>query len=618
MADSDVTIIDRFWSRVSETPDRAAVMYKTDGKYRSVSWAEHGKIVEQLSAALIKSGITPDDKVGILSGNRPHWTWADLAILSVRGVTVPVYPTLASEEASYVLDHSDVVAVFVENSRQLDKISNSSSTAPSKLKLAIVMDGPVATAEPLLDVRTWDDFIKEGAEFLTQNADKVKAQRQNIDPETLATIVYTSGTTGLPKGVMLLHRNIYSVLGAMSDLVDFNEDDLALSFLPLAHVYERVGGQFLSTYLGIPFAYAESMEQVANNLQEVRPTFLNAVPRFYEKVYARVQAQIRQMPAAQQGFVRWAIALGKRATKQKMDAKLDSGLLDQLYKAELRIADRLVFKKIRERFGGRLRMMTSGAAPLANDVHIFFEALGMPIVEGYGLTETSAPLCCNKPSENKFKTVGRPLKGVEVKLSADGELLVKGPNVFKGYYKNEEATQQAFEDGWFKTGDIARIDDEGYITITDRKKDIIITAGGKHVAPQFIENLFKDEPLINHVIAYGDRRKYITGLITLNQDGLKTFADSKSLSYKEIKELFQHPTVRKEIERVVHEKNQNLARFQRIKKFVIIEKDLTIEDNELTPTLKVKRKVVTEKYKKELDELYESEDLEAQVAEVDA
>lgn len=618
MADSDVTIIDRFWSRVSETPDRAAVMYKSDGKYRSVTWAEHGKIVDQLSAALIKSGITPDDKVGILSGNRPHWTWADLAILSVRGVTVPVYPTLASEEASYVLDHSDVVAVFVENSRQLEKISNSNLTAPSKLKLAIVMDGPVATAEPLLDVRTWDDFIKEGTEFLSQNADEVKARRQNIDPETLATIVYTSGTTGLPKGVMLLHRNIYSVLGAMSDLVDFNEDDLALSFLPLAHVYERVGGQFLSTYLGIPFAYAESMEQVANNLQEVKPTFLNAVPRFYEKVYARVQAQIRQMPAAQQGFVRWAIALGKRATKQRMDAKLDSGLLDQLYRAELRIADRLVFKKIRERFGGRLRMMTSGAAPLANDVHIFFEALGMPIVEGYGLTETSAPLCCNKPSENKFRTVGRPLNGVEVKLSADGELLVKGPNVFKGYYKNEEATRQAFEDGWFKTGDIARIDDEGYITITDRKKDIIITAGGKHVAPQFIENLFKDEPLINHVIAYGDRRKYITGLITLNPDGLKTFADSKSLSYKEIKDLFQHPTVRKEIERVVHEKNQNLARFQRIKKFVIIEKDLTIEDNELTPTLKVKRKVVTEKYKKELDELYDSEDLEAQVAEVDA
>lgn len=619
MADSDATIIDRFWSRVSETPDRTAIMYKADGKYHSVNWRDHGKTVESLSAALIKHGLQPDDKVGILSGNRQHWTWADLAILSARGVTVPVYPTLGAEEVSYVLEHSDVTAVFVENARQLEKISTPSSTNPGKLKLVVIMDGAPSNAEPLLEIKSWDDFLKEGADCLSEIGDQVRQRRENIDPESVATIVYTSGTTGLPKGVMLLHRNIYSVLGAMSDMVDFNEDDLALSFLPLAHVYERVGGQFLSTYLGIPFAYAESMEQVANNLQEVRPTFLNAVPRFYEKVYARVQGQIRQMPPAQQGFVRWAIALGKRATKQKMEAKHDTSILDQLYKAELRIADRLVFRKIRERFGGRLRMMTSGAAPLANDVHIFFEALGMPIVEGYGLTETSAPLCVNKPSDNHFKTVGRPLAGVEVKLNPDGELLVKGPNVFKGYYKNEEATAAAFEDGWFKTGDIARIDEQGYITITDRKKDIIITAGGKHVAPQFIENLFKDEPLINHVIAYGDRRKYITGLITLNPDGLKSFADSKSLNYKDLKELCQNPTVRKEIERVVHDKNQNLARFQRIKKFVILDKELTIEDNDLTPTLKVKRKVVTEKYRKELDELYEAEDLEAQeTAEVDA
>jgi len=612
LADTDKNIVDTLWRRVSENPERTAIMHKADGKYNNISWSEHGKTIESVSAALIKNGLKPGDKVGILSGNRPHWTWADLAILSAQGVTVPVYPTLGASEVEYVLDHSDVVAVFVENAKQLEKINRPSGPSPGNIKLIIIMDGAPVNAEPLLEVKTWDDFIKDGTDYLAENADEVRSRRTGIDPESLATIVYTSGTTGQPKGVMLLHRNIFSVLDAMSDLVDFNENDVALSFLPLCHVYERVGGQFLSTFLGVPFAYAESMEQVANNLQEVRPTFLNAVPRFYEKVYARVQGQIRQMPPAQQGFVRWAISLGKRATKQKMDAKVEPGLLDTLYKAELRIADRLVFKKIRERFGGRLRMMTSGAAPLANDVHIFFEALGMPIVEGYGLTETSAPLCCNKPDDNKFKTVGKPLAGVEVKLSKDNELLVRGPNVFAGYYKNEEATKDAFEDGWFKTGDIAKIDEEGYITITDRKKDIIITAGGKHVAPQHIENLFKDEPLINHVIAYGDRRKYITALISLNPDGLKSFADSKSLKSKDNKELTQDPTVRKEVERVVHEKNQNLARFQRIKKFVILEKELSIEDNDLTPTLKVKRKVVTEKYQKELDELYESEDLEAQ------
>ncbi len=618
MAEGESTLVDVFWRRVSETPDRAAIMHKVDGKYQSVSWAEHGKIVANISAALVKNGITPGDKVGILCQNRPQWTWADVAILSVQGVTVPVYPTLGSQEVTYVIDNSDVKIVFVENSRQLEKLSIPAASVPEKVKMVVLMDGSVGPAEPMLEVRTWEQFLNEGAEYLAEHKDDVQNLRK-LDPESLATIVYTSGTTGLPKGVMLLHRNIFAVLDSLSQLIDFNENDVALSFLPLAHVYERVGGQFLSIFLGLPFAYAESMEQVANNLQEVKPTFLNAVPRFYEKVYGRVWGQIRQMPPAQQHFVRWAISLGKRACKQKMAAQpSETSFLDQLYKAELRIAERLVFKKIRERFGGRLRMMTSGAAPLSNDVHLFFEALGMPIVEGYGLTETSAPLSCNTPTKNKFKTVGRPLSGVEVKLAADGELLVRGPNVFAGYYKNEEATAQAFEDGWFKTGDIAIIDDEGYIQITDRKKDIIITAGGKHVAPQFIENLFKDEPLITHVLAYGDRRKYITGLITLNSEALQSFAKEKSIKTTDHTELTQHPVVRKEIERLVHEKNQSLARFQRIKKFVILDKEFSIESNELTPTLKVKRKVVTEKYQKELDDLYDSEDLEAQHAEVES
>lgn len=607
----DTTIVDVFWRRVVENPQRTAVMYKVDGKYRSVSWSEHGDIVERLSAALIKNGVAAGTKVGILSQNRPHWTWADLGILSAGAVTVPVYPTLGGTEVSFVIDNSDVEVLFVENARQLEKLASPDAPRPEKLRLAIVIDGTPDVSEPLIKIISWDQFLEQGKEYLADNANEVKARRK-IDDDEIATIVYTSGTTGLPKGAMLKHRNIFAVLKSMSTLVDFNEQDLALSFLPLAHVYERVGGQFLSIFVGIPFAYAESMEQVANNLQELHPTVLNAVPRFYEKAYARVQGQLRQMPPAQKAFVRWAIALGQRATKQKIESKVDTSILDQLYKAELRIAERLVFRKIRERFGGRLRMMTSGAAPLSNDVHIFFEAIGMPIVEGYGLTETCAPLACNKPSDNKFKTVGKPLPGVEVKLSEDGELLVRGPIVFAGYYKNEEATQKAFDGEWFKTGDIAKIDEQGYIQITDRKKDIIITAGGKHVAPQHLESLFKDEPLIAHVVAYGDKRKYITALITLNTDALEAFAKSKSVSYKDLKELTQNATVRKEVERIVHDKNQNIARFQRIKKFAVLDKELTIEDNELTPTLKVRRKQVTEKFLSILDALYEAEDLEAQ------
>lgn len=607
---TDRSIVDVFWRRVAESPDRSAIMHKVDGAFRSISWSEHGSMVEKLSAALIKYGIEPGDKIGILSQNRPHWTWADLAILSVQAVTVPIYPTLAASEVSFLVEHSDVVLVFAENERQLQKLIESGATLPEKLRMAVLMDGSLPENGHSFQPIHWDEFIKAGEEYLNSHREDVEQRRKEVDPESVATIVYTSGTTGVPKGAMLLHKNIYAVLDAMHDLVGFKSDDLAISFLPLSHVYERVGGQMLSIFAGIPFAYAESMEQVANNLQELKPTVLNAVPRFYEKAYGRVQAQIRLMPPAQQAFVRWAISIGKRATKQRIEAKVERHLLDQLYRAELRIAERLVFRKIRERFGGRLRMMTSGAAPLSNDVHIFFEAIGMSIVEGYGLTETCAPLACNTPQDNKFHTVGKPLPGVEVKLNPDGELLVRGPNIFAGYYKNKEATDAAFEDGWFKTGDIALIDDKGYIKITDRKKDIIITAGGKHVAPQFIESLFKDEPLIAHVVAYGDKRKYITALVTLNSDALQTFAESKSISSKD--GLCQNPTVRKEVERIVHDKNQALARFQRIKKFVILDQEFTIEGNDLTPTLKVKRKAVTEKYKDQLDSLYEGEDLEVQ------
>lgn len=608
---ADKTIVETFWRRVSETPDRTAIMHKVDGAYQSITWREHGETVETLSAALQSLGVKEHEHVGIMSGNRPHWTWCDFAILSSECVTVPVYPTLGPDEAAFVIHHSDCIGIFLANEHQLAKILETKEPCVEKLQFAVLMDGRSAATE--LKIYTWDEFLDLGREYLKEHKADVEQRRKNVEPDDLCTIVYTSGTTGVPKGAMLYHKHIFAVMEAMSPLIDFREDDLAISFLPLSHVYERVGGQFLCVYTGVPVAFAESMESVAVNLNEVKPTVLNAVPRFYEKAYARIQGQLKQMPPARKAFVRWAISIGVRATKQRMESKIDINILDKLYKAELRIAERLVFRKIRERFGGRLRLMTSGSAPLSNDVHLFFQAIGMPIVEGYGLTETCAPLSCNRPDDIKLRTVGKPLDGVHVKLAEDGELLVKGPTVFEGYYKNQAATDAAFvEDGWFRTGDIAKIDDEGYIQITDRKKDIIITSGGKHVAPQTIENLFKGEPMIANVIAYGDRRKYITALITLNPEALQKFAESNSIAYKSLDECTQNPKVRQEVEKLVHEKNQALARFQRIKKFVILDHELTIENNELTPTLKVKRKTVTEKYKDLLDGMYEQEDLEAQ------
>lgn len=586
-------------------------MHKVDGTFQSVTWREHGETVEALCAALQSIGVKEKEHIGIMSGNRPHWTWSDFAILSCQCVTVPIYPTLGPEEAAFVIHHSDIVGIFLANEHQLAKILETKEKCMENLRFAVLMDGRSAATE--LKIYSWDEFLDLGREYLKEHKTDVEHRRKSVEPDDLATIVYTSGTTGVPKGVMLHHNRLMAVMDAMGPLVDFREDDLAISFLPLSHVYERVGGQFLCVFTGVPVAFAESMEAVASNLNEVKPSVLNAVPRFYEKAYARIQGQLKQMPPARKAFVRWAISIGVRATKQRLEQKIDTNILDKLYKAELRIAERLVFRKIRERFGGRLRLMTSGSAPLSNDVQLFFQAIGMPIVEGYGLTETCAPLSCNRPNAIKLRTVGKPLEGVQVKLAEDGELLVKGPTVFAGYYKNQAATDSAFVDeGWFKTGDIAKFDNEGYIQITDRKKDIIITSGGKHVAPQTIENLFKGEPLIAHVIAYGDRRKYITALITLNPEALQKFAETNSIAYKSLDECTQNPKVRQEVEKIVHEKNQALARFQRIKKFVILDREFSIEENELTPTLKVKRKTVTEKYKKLLDEMYEQEDLDAQ------
>ncbi len=606
------TIPDVFWRRVEEIPSRVAIHHKVDGTWQTLTWAEHGRTVELVSAALLSQGIASGDHVGILSNNRPSWTWADFAILTSNAVTVPIYPTLAPAEVHFIASHSDVKALFISNAHQIGKVLNHVDPPPSSIRFIVLMDGEAPVHKLDLKIFGWSEFLALGEEFLRERSEELEARRNSIDPDSLATIVYTSGTTGIPKGAMLLHRNLFAVTEAAASLINFTEDDLALSFLPLSHVYERVSGQFLTAYTGTPVAYCEAMEQVVKALEETKPTVLNAVPRFYEKAYARVQTQIRQMPPTRQAFIRWAISIGMRATKQRVEKRVEPKILDQLFRAELRIAERLVFRKIRERFGGRLRLMTSGAAPLSHEVHIFFEAVGMPIVEGYGLTETCAALCCNRPNDNRFRSVGKPLPGVEVKLAEDGELLVRGPTVFAGYYKNPEATQQAFEGDWFKTGDIARIDTEGYIQITDRKKDIIITAGGKHVAPQFIENLFKSEPLIAHVVAYGDRRKYITGLVTLNPEALEKFAIDHGIKYDGFGEASQHPKVRAEVERVVYEKNKELARFQRIKKFVILEQELTIESNDLTPTLKVRRKSVTEKYRDILDGLYENEDLEVQ------
>ena len=610
---ADETIIHVFWERVTTTPNRIAMMQKTGGAFKNISWGIEGKIVSEISAALISLGVEVEQKIAIISQSRPQWTWADLSSLSIGAVSVPVYPSLNSTETAYILDHSEAQVAFVENPRQLKKIA-AIPALPSNLKCIVLFEGHSHDLNEAisLPVYSLDEFHDIGKLYLEAHPDCVEKRLKQVTPDSLATIVYTSGTTGIPKGAMIKHSNIYYVCRTLSVNVGFHPDDLGLSFLPLSHIFERVGGQFLLIYEGIPLAYAESMDSVASDIGEVKPTIMNAVPRFYEKAYNKIQAQIRQLPTPQQYFARWALSLARRALKAKEDQRNGTGseeMAQKLYRTELRIADRFVFRKIRSRFGGKLRFLVSGAAPLSPEVHMFFESIGLPILEGYGLTETTAPVACNRPATNRRGTVGKPLPGQEVKIASDGEIMVRGPNIFSGYYKNEEATAAAFADGWFLTGDIGEIDADGYLTIKDRKKDIIITANGKHVAPQVLENMLSGQGIISRVLVYGDRRKFISALITLTPDDLRSFAKSQGISGT-IEELASHEQIINHVQIQVNDANAKLASFEQIKKFIILENDFTIEANELTPTLKLRRKFVTEKYQSTLDSLYEREDLE--------
>ena len=603
---ADDTIVKVFWNRVRSMPDRPAIMYKVGGTYRPVSWKDHGKTVEKVATGLLSLGVRTQDHIAIISQSRVHWTWADLAILSARAVTVPVYPTLAAQEALFLLNHSDSKGAFVENERQAKKILDCEEP-PEKLSFIIVMEGPLPQGNSKVRCLTWDELIAAGEKFATEHPDALPSAIEAVAQSDLATIVYTSGTTGIPKGAMLLHSNIYGVLHAMSPLVNLRPDDITLSFLPLSHVYERVGGQFLAIFDGLLMAYAESIESVGQNLNEVRPSVLNGVPRFYEKAYQRVQNEVKNMPKASQYLVRWAFSLARRAELHKEGQQ---ELIKRVLRGELRVADKLVFSRIRSRFGGRLRIMVSGAAPLSEEVQTFFQCMGIQMLEGYGLTETSAPVSCNTPTTNRRGTVGRPLPGIEIKIAADGEIMVKGPSVFGGYYKNNDASEEAFLDGWFLTGDIGEIDPDGYLHIRDRKKDIIITAGGKHVAPQYIENMFKGEQLISNMFVYGDRRKYITALITLSKEGLTGFAKKNQIPFSNVDELIKNQKIIDEIEALVTKKNEELASFERIKKYTILDCDFTPEADELTPTFKLKRKVIAEHFKAALDGMYDRSDLE--------
>ncbi|HEY6553145.1 MAG TPA: long-chain fatty acid--CoA ligase, partial [Vicinamibacteria bacterium] len=503
---SDIrTLCDIFYHSVETFRKPNHLLYKKDGAWEPISSLAFQTAVEELSMGLRTLGIEKGDRIAILSENRPEWAYADLATLCAGAVDAPIYATLTPPQVLYILNDAGAKAVFVSTPAQLAKIQEIRAQAPM-LRHVIRMDDPAAP-----DTLSLDEVRVRGREALATDRGAVRKRAQAVEPEDLATLIYTSGTTGDPKGVMLTHANLVSNVSASARLfAGLGTKDVALSFLPLCHVFERMGGHYVMLRHGVTIAYAEGVDKVPANMLEVKPTIMLSVPRLYEKMYARVSEKVASDTALKQAIFRWAMGVGAQAFRHHVD-RTPMGSWLKLRRA---VADKLVFAKIKERVGGRIRLFASGGAPLGRELALFFGAAGLPILEGYGLTETSPVISVNLPTRMKPGTVGPIIEGVEVKIAPDGEILVRGPNVMKGYYKKPEATAEVMDkDGFFHTGDIGHVDAEGFLAITDRKKDILVTSGGKNIAPQPIENRLRADPFIAEIVVIGNRRSYPAALV---------------------------------------------------------------------------------------------------------
>ena len=581
--------------------DRPAIMkYKRGDKWVDVSVPEFRDTVRWLATGLHDLGVKRGDRLAILAENRPEWTISDFAILCAGGVSVPVYPTLLGWQIEYILKDAGTVAVICSNQEQLDKVQEIRSRVPT-LNYVIVCDAPAARPANVL---TLEEVVERGRKWENSHGPTwFEGSRSSPKAEDLATLVYTSGTTGNPKGAMLTHGNIASNVDAVRAFVPFRPGDTALSILPLSHILERMV-DFLYLYKGGCIAYAESVAKVGENLQEVKPQFFAAVPRLFEKMRAKILENVAAAPPVRQKIFNWAL----KVAEERLPNRIDNVPMTLGLKIKSAIADKLVFRKIAERLGGNVRYVVSGGAPLSAELAAFFIGAGIEILEGYGLTETSPVIAVNRPNKRRLGTVGPIIQGVEVKIASDGEILSRGPHIMDGYWNNPDSTAQAIDpEGWFHTGDIGEIDSDGFLRITDRKKDIIINAYGKNIAPQPLEALLKSSPYIGTPVLIGDRRKYLSALIVPNFEKLQRDAATLGVEVRSNDELVQHETVRKLIQDEIDRFNQNLDRQEKIRRFALLPRDFSIEEDEITPSLKVKRKMIDKKYKDVIDQLYADE-----------
>ncbi len=587
------TLPERFLETVIRHADRPAYATQVKGEYQSITWAQTKERVLNVAGGLRSLGIEAGDRVGILSPNRFEWMLADMGSLFCNAWVVPVYPTLPAGQAAQILFDSGCRLLFVSDSEQLQKIREKKEQLP---QLSILVGMPGLKAEGLLG---WDELEEKGRAWREEHPGRAEQEAHGHDPDSPFTLIYTSGTTGTQKGVMLSHTNILSNVDGARETFPVREEDRFLSFLPLSHVFERLAGYYYPLCVGAEVCYARDMTTVGEDLLRARPTIMISVPRLFEKIHARILENVEKGPKSKRRIFNWALGVGQKVAALTQQRREPAGLLALKY----RVADKLVYSKIREKTGGRLRFMVSGGAPLARHLGDFFLSAGMRIVEGYGLTESSPVITANTVNEFRFGTVGRPFPGVEVRIAEDGEILARGPNIMLGYYNNPEETAQAIREGWLYTGDIGHIGRDGFLRITDRKKNLIVTSGGKNVAPQPIEKALCASPLIEQCMLIGDKRNFISALIVPSFDRLREELGEEALASTD--ELSENPAVYKRIGDEIERHSADLARYEKVRRFVVLGSEFTIDAGELTPKLEVKRHFIMGKYHDLIEGMYD-------------
>lgn len=578
------------------TATRALLRHKVNNVWTDISYDQFKDETINFARGLAQLGVKHGDKVAIISENRPEWVYSDMAIFGLGAIDVPLYPSLTSDTIEFILNNSESVGIIVSNKLQLNKILKIRANCHS-LKFIIVFNEKDVTGDDN-NIYSFASVQLNGKNATFSENDFWEASKK-AQPNDLCTIIYTSGTTGEPKGVMLTHWNIISNLIAALEVFPISKDDVFLSFLPLCHIFERMAGYYTAFASGGMICYAQSIETVANDLMDIKPTIVTTVPRLFERIHSKIIKNVESQPPKKQKIFQWALEIGREMAKAKKSGNIPISL-----SIKHKLADTLVFKKLRARTGGRLRFFISGGAALPRELGEFFEAVGIIIIEGYGLTESSPVIAANRLDGYKFGTVGKAMPGVEIKIASDGEILARGPNIMQGYYKNKKETEETLKDGWLHTGDIGVFDAEGYLMITDRKKHLFKTSGGKYIAPTPIENLFLASKYIEQFILIGDRRMFLSALIVPDFEALKEFADANNISYKGNEDLVQSKEIYDLLEAELVKFQKNLANYERVRKFALLDKPFTLESGEMTPSFKLKRKVIEERYKDLIEQMY--------------